>query len=165
MRSGESWPEERGPSDDEIIAALLLTAGQPVLAARKLGCVPEGLLKRIAESPRLRAERDAIRAELFEMAVLRLRAAIKNGDSWAISLALKTSRGSDTLGDAVESAGDSHTQTTGPTVSIQDVLAEVLKHDDYLEYCRARGLDCDTGVVCADSVAGAMEAGETSAGD
>ncbi|MCY2966878.1 MAG: hypothetical protein NT069_25145, partial [Planctomycetota bacterium] len=101
MRSGESWPEERAPSDEEIIAALLLTAGQPVLAARKLGCVPEGLLKRIAESPRLRAERDAIRAELFEMAVLRLRAAIKNGDSWAISLALKTSRGSDTLGDSV----------------------------------------------------------------
>jgi hypothetical protein len=153
------------PSDDQIIKALKLSGGGPVLAAIQLHCSAAALMRRIARSRRLKSELDAIRGELFETAVLKLRQNIMDGQSWAITLALKTDRGAESLGATIPAAVEIPPGNPAVPVTMQDVLSEVLNRDDFLEYCRSRGLDCHPCDVRPDGLSGEVAAGAPPDGD
>jgi hypothetical protein len=77
-------------SNKKIIDALKATNGAIYLAARKLGIAPNTIYNHMEKSPEIRAIVEDSRGETVDIAEQKLRAAILNGEPWAIALELKT---------------------------------------------------------------------------
>jgi len=77
-------------SNERIIGALKETNGMVYLAARRLGCAPATIYNRAKRVTSVQAAIDDNRGEVIDAAELKLKAAIINGEPWAIAFALKT---------------------------------------------------------------------------
>lgn len=77
-------------SNQQILDALKEVNGMVYLAARKLGCASNTIYNRMAKSPAIKEACEAARGELVDISEQKLRAAVLNGESWAIALVLKT---------------------------------------------------------------------------
>lgn len=77
-------------SNQQITDALKEVNGMVYLAARKIGCNPQTIYNRMAKSPAIKEACDAARGELIDISEQKLRAAVLNGEPWAIALVLKT---------------------------------------------------------------------------
>ena len=77
-------------STEKIIAALKATNGLVHLAARQVGCTPKTIYTRAKSCAAIRQTMEDSRGELVDIAELKLRAAVMDGQSWAIALVLKT---------------------------------------------------------------------------
>lgn len=82
--------DEQTLTDDQIIRAMIDNKGLVTLAARKLNCTPQALSERIKSIASVQQIVDANREELVDLAEAKLRAAMLNGEPWAISFVLKT---------------------------------------------------------------------------
>jgi alanine-alpha-ketoisovalerate/valine-pyruvate aminotransferase len=74
----------------QIVEAVKSVNGMIYLAARKLGCTPQAIYKRMAKSSIIREAVDDSRGELVDISEQKLRAAVINGEPWAIAMVLKT---------------------------------------------------------------------------
>jgi len=77
-------------STDKIIAALKATNGLVYLAARQVGCTPKTIYTRAKSCVAIRQAIEDSRGELIDLSELKLRAAVLNGEPWAVALVLKT---------------------------------------------------------------------------
>ena len=77
-------------SNKRIIEALKAANGGVYLAARKLDCNPATIYIRAKEVPAVQAVIDNMRGELVDMAESALKKSVLAGESWGVSLALKT---------------------------------------------------------------------------
>jgi len=77
-------------STDEIVRALEKANGLISVAARLLGCTPKTIYRRAEESPRVREIIENAREELVDIAEIALRSALLRGESWAVSMVLRT---------------------------------------------------------------------------
>lgn len=77
-------------SNQQIIDALRDVNGMVYLAARKLGCAPNTIYNRMAKSATIKQACEDSRGELVDISEQKLRAAVLNGEPWAIALVLKT---------------------------------------------------------------------------
>lgn len=75
---------------EKIIEALKATNGLVYLAARRVGCTPKTIYNRAKKVAAVQQAIDDSRGELIDLSELRLRAAIMNGEPWAVALVLKT---------------------------------------------------------------------------
>jgi hypothetical protein len=75
---------------DKIISALKATNGLVYLAARQVGCTPKTIYTRAKSSAAVRQAIEDSRGELIDLSELKLRAAVLNGEPWAVALVLKT---------------------------------------------------------------------------
>ena len=73
-----------------IIEALESVNGMIYLAARKLGCAPKTIYRRMAKSETIREAVEDSRGELIDISEQKLRQAVLNGEPWAVALVLKT---------------------------------------------------------------------------
>jgi hypothetical protein len=80
----------RHRSTAEVKEELSTCHGQVYLAAERLGCWPSALYARIKKSPELQQLLDLYNGRRTDAAELKLEAAIKNGEPWAIQFQLKT---------------------------------------------------------------------------
>ena len=60
------------------------------LAARMLGCTPQTIYNRAKRTQSIQDAIDNSRGELVDLAEQKFRAAIMNGEPWAVAMALKT---------------------------------------------------------------------------
>ena len=74
----------------QIVEAVKTVNGMIYLAARKLGCTPQAIYKRMAKSSIIREAVDDSRGELVDISEQKLRAAVINGEPWAVAMVLKT---------------------------------------------------------------------------
>jgi alanine-alpha-ketoisovalerate/valine-pyruvate aminotransferase len=74
----------------DIIAALESVNGMIYLAARKLGCAPKTIYRRMAKSEIIREAVEDSRGELIDISEQKLRQAVLNGEPWAVAMVLKT---------------------------------------------------------------------------
>jgi hypothetical protein len=74
----------------QVAQALIDTKGMLFIAAQRLGCDPETIRNYCKRYPTVQAVREAQRGTMLDAAELKLWQAIQNGESWAITLALKT---------------------------------------------------------------------------
>ncbi len=74
----------------QIVEAVKSVNGMIYLAARKLGCTPQTIYKRMAKSSIIREAVDDSRGELVDISEQKLRAAVINGEPWAVAMVLKT---------------------------------------------------------------------------
>jgi len=74
----------------QIVEAVKSVNGMIYLAARKLGCTPQAIYKRMAKSSIIREAVDDSRGELVDISEQKLRAAVINGEPWAVAMVLKT---------------------------------------------------------------------------
>jgi len=77
-------------TNEEILAALKHTKGMVYLAARHLGCNHETISLRAKSCPKVAAEIKMQRGEFVDEAELRLIAAVKRNEPWAINRTLMT---------------------------------------------------------------------------
>jgi len=77
-------------STKSIIEALSSLNGMVYLAARKLGCTPQTIYNRMKSSVAIREACDNARGELIDISEQKLRAAVMNGEPWAVAMVLKT---------------------------------------------------------------------------
>jgi len=77
-------------STQQIVEALESVNGMIYLAARKLGCTPKTIYNRMAKSEIIRETVEDSRGELIDISEQKLRAAVLNGEPWAVALVLKT---------------------------------------------------------------------------
>ena len=77
-------------SNQQIIDALRDVNGMVYLAARKLGCAPNTIYNRMAKSATIKQACEDSRGELVDISEQKLRAAVLNGEPWAVALVLKT---------------------------------------------------------------------------
>jgi len=77
-------------SNQQILDALKEVNGMVYLAARKLGCASNTIYNRMAKSPAIKEACEAARGELVDISEQKLRAAVLNGEPWAIALVVKT---------------------------------------------------------------------------
>jgi len=77
-------------STQQIVEALESVNGMIYLAARKLGCTPKTIYNRMAKSEIIRETVEDLRGELIDISEQKLRAAVLNGEPWAVALVLKT---------------------------------------------------------------------------
>jgi len=77
-------------SNQQIIDALRDVNGMVYLAARKLGCAPNTIYNRMAKASTIKQACEDSRGELVDISEQKLRAAVLNGEPWAIALVLKT---------------------------------------------------------------------------
>jgi len=77
-------------TNDAIIAALKKTNGLITIAAQALGCDPTTIYRRIEKVPEVRAAIEDARENLTDIAELKMRQAILNGESWAVAFVAKT---------------------------------------------------------------------------
>lgn len=77
-------------STEDIRQALQQMNGYITLAARKLGCEPKTIYRRLKSSASLRETLDEIREQGLDIAEQKLHEAILRGEPWAITLKLKT---------------------------------------------------------------------------
>jgi hypothetical protein len=80
----------RQHTDDEIIQALQRTNGLVSLAAREIRATPQMIYKRIRISAAVKLAVDEARESMIDLAELKLRQAVMNGEPYAVSLVLKT---------------------------------------------------------------------------
>ena len=74
----------------QMCEALTATKGMVYLAAKRLGCDHNTVLRYCQRYPSVEAAKQAARGELLDEAELRLVAAIRRDEPWAISFYLKT---------------------------------------------------------------------------
>jgi alanine-alpha-ketoisovalerate/valine-pyruvate aminotransferase len=74
----------------QIIEAVKSMNGMVYLAARQLGCTPQAIYKRMEKSATIREAVDDSRGEMVDISEQKLRAAVMNGEPWAVALVLKT---------------------------------------------------------------------------
>lgn len=77
-------------SDEQMIKALTKHNGIVSSAAKSLGCSPSTIYERMAESPSVKKAREDCQEVIIDLAESALISAIKRGEAWAVSLALKT---------------------------------------------------------------------------
>lgn len=77
-------------STEKIVAALKATNGLVYLAARQVGCTPKTIYNRAKSCAAIRRAMEDSRGELIDLSELKLRAAVLNGEPWAVALVLKT---------------------------------------------------------------------------
>jgi len=75
---------------EAIADALTEAHGYVHVAARKLGCAPKTIYRRLDEVASLREVLDDLRGYELDITEMKLRQAIMDGEPWAISLKLKT---------------------------------------------------------------------------
>ena len=74
----------------QIIEGLNSVNGMVYLAARKIGCNPQTIYNRMKTNAAIREACDNARGELIDISEQKLRAAVMNGEPWAVALVLKT---------------------------------------------------------------------------
>ena len=74
----------------QIIDGLNSVNGMVYLAARKIGCNPATIYNRMKSNAAIRDACDNARGELIDISEQKLRAAVMNGEPWAVALVLKT---------------------------------------------------------------------------
>jgi hypothetical protein len=77
-------------TNKQIIDALVEMRGALYLAAKKLNCSPQTIYNRMAKTPSIKAAIEDARGETVDIAEQKLRAAILNGEPWAVAMTLKT---------------------------------------------------------------------------
>lgn len=75
---------------NEVADALTQTKGMLFLAAKLLGCHPETIRNYCRRYPHVQAVKETERGEMVDMAELKLRQSIQNGEAWGIAFCLKT---------------------------------------------------------------------------
>jgi len=60
------------------------------LAARKIGCNPQTIYNRMEKIPAIREAVENARGEMVDISEQKLRAAVMNGEPWAVAMVLKT---------------------------------------------------------------------------
>lgn len=75
---------------EQIATALTECKGMVYVAARRLGCSPNTIKKRLEEVPTLREHLEAEHGLMGDTAELKLFQAIQSGEAWAIQFFLKT---------------------------------------------------------------------------
>lgn len=89
-QKGEALVVPKQYATEAIIAALRKKKGMVYLAAKLIGCSPDTIYKRAAEFPEIKEIIKAERGKIIDDAEEKLANAIKKGEAWAITLALKT---------------------------------------------------------------------------
>ena len=74
----------------QIIEGLNSVNGMVYLAARKIGCNPQTIYNRMKTNAAIREACDNARGELIDISEQKLRAAVLNGEPWAVAMVLKT---------------------------------------------------------------------------
>ena len=74
----------------EVSAALTANKGMVFLTAKQLGCDPDTVENYCKRYPTVQAAKEAERGQLVDEAELRLWAAVRRDEPWAISFTLKT---------------------------------------------------------------------------
>src|SRR5262245_22914892 len=74
----------------QVAQVLTQTKGLIFLAAKRLRCDPSTIVNYCHRYPSVQAVRDAMRGQLVDMAEQKLRQSIEKGESWGITLCLKT---------------------------------------------------------------------------
>lgn len=74
----------------QIIEGLKSVNGMVYLAARKIGCNPQTIYNRMKKNTAIREACDNARGELIDISEQKLRAAVMNGEPWAVAMVLKT---------------------------------------------------------------------------
>lgn len=74
----------------QIIEGLNSMNGMVYLAARKIGCNPQTIYNRMKTNTAIREACDNARGELIDISEQKLRAAVLNGEPWAVAMVLKT---------------------------------------------------------------------------
>jgi hypothetical protein len=77
-------------SNKSIIDAVNSVNGMIYLAARKIGCNPQTIYNRMNKVPAIRRAVENARGELVDISEQKLRAAVINGEPWAVAMVLKT---------------------------------------------------------------------------
>ncbi len=77
-------------TNKSIIDAVNSVNGMVYLAARKIGCNPQTIYNRMKKVPAIREAVENARGELVDIAEQKLRAAVINGEPWAVAMVLKT---------------------------------------------------------------------------
>jgi len=139
-------------SDRLVAEALQAADGLAVLAARKLGCSPSLIYARIRQNPKLREIQEFAREEIIDLAELGLRTSVLDREAWAIQFTLRSlgrTRGyAEPSKFTVELSGAGG----GPIQqehTIQHLIQEMGKDERYLEACRQRSIDSQTGTIDA----------------
>lgn len=76
-------------TNKEISDALVQCRGMVYVAAKKLGCDPKTIKKRIKDVPEVAEIKDAQREFVKDLGELKLLQAVERGDPWAIQFLLK----------------------------------------------------------------------------
>ena len=74
----------------QIIEGLNSVNGMVYLAARKIGCNPQTIYNSMKTNTAIREACDNARGELIDISEQKLRAAVLNGEPWAVAMVLKT---------------------------------------------------------------------------
>lgn len=74
----------------QMVDALTQTRGLVYLAAQRLGCDHNTVLRYCKRYPSVEAAKVQARGELLDMAEVRLWAAVQQGEHWAVTFALRT---------------------------------------------------------------------------
>lgn len=74
----------------QMIAALGETKGMVFLAAKRLGCSHDTVLRYCKKYPSVQAEKARHQGALVDLAELKLWESVQRGEAWGISLVLKT---------------------------------------------------------------------------
>jgi len=90
LRNLRPMPDKPHYTAAQMIAALQATKGMAYLAAKRLGCSHDTVLRYCQRYPTVQAAKDAERGEMIDTAELKLWTSIQNGEAWGITLALKT---------------------------------------------------------------------------
>jgi hypothetical protein len=77
-------------TDTQIIAALKEDLGMIFLAAKRLGCDPSTIHRRVNKSVAVKAAVESHRGELIDVAEVALMAAVQAKQPWAIAFTLRT---------------------------------------------------------------------------
>lgn len=77
-------------TDAEVCAALTATNGMVYLAAKRLGCGPSSIYRRMEKSAKVKAVVDDSRGELLDTAETALKSAVIAKEGWAVCFTLKT---------------------------------------------------------------------------
>lgn len=77
-------------TDAEVCAALSATNGMVYLAAKRLGCGPSSIYRRMDKSAKVKSVVDDSRGELLDTAETALKSAVIAKEGWAVCFTLKT---------------------------------------------------------------------------
>jgi alanine-alpha-ketoisovalerate/valine-pyruvate aminotransferase len=77
-------------TNTQIVEAVKSMNGMIYLAARQLCCTPQAIYNRMAKSATIREAVDDSRGEMVDISEQKLRAAVMNGEPWAVAMVLKT---------------------------------------------------------------------------
>jgi len=77
-------------TNKSIVDAVNSVNGMVYLAARKIGCNPQTIYNRMGKVPAIREAVENARGEMVDISEQKLRAAVMNGEPWAVAMVLKT---------------------------------------------------------------------------